>query len=142
MLNAQVDKLDLKGQTESLRPMVERSLNKLLDNIAASKPGGIGGMFMSNMIESLRPQVPQYTDVVMKELAKSQTQQAFRDPFAACWPTRSRIPSARKNVGRGHLWFDRAMADFGCWRESSDGFDFGHDLNSFVESASSITFGN
>ncbi len=79
MLNAQVNKVDLKGQTRSLRPMVERSLNKLLDNIAASKPGGIGGMFMSNMIESLRPQVPAYTDVVMKELAKSQTQQGFRD---------------------------------------------------------------
>ena len=79
MLNAQVDKLDLKGQTKSLRPMVERSLNALLDNIAASKPGGISGMFMNNMIESLRPHVPEYTDVVMTELAKSQTQQGFRD---------------------------------------------------------------
>ena len=35
MLNAQVDKLDLKGQSKSLRPMVERSLNALLDNIDA-----------------------------------------------------------------------------------------------------------
>lgn len=33
MLNAQVDKLDLKGQSKSLRPMVERSLYALLDNI-------------------------------------------------------------------------------------------------------------
>ena len=79
MLDAQVDKLDLKGQTKSLRPMVERSLNALLDNIEASKPGGISGMFMNKMIESLRPQVPAYTDVVMKELAKSQTQKGFRD---------------------------------------------------------------
>ena len=33
MLNAQVDKIDLKGQSKSLRPMVERSLYALLDNI-------------------------------------------------------------------------------------------------------------
>ena len=44
MLNAQVDKLDLKGQTKSLRPMVERSLNKLLDNIdARASPAGSAG---------------------------------------------------------------------------------------------------
>src|SRR5215471_7670207 len=35
MLDAQVDKLDLKGQSKSLRPMVERSLYALLDNIKA-----------------------------------------------------------------------------------------------------------
>ena len=35
MLNAQVDKLDLKGQTKNLRPMVEHALNSLLDNIKA-----------------------------------------------------------------------------------------------------------
>jgi len=33
MLNAQVDKLDLNSQSKSLRPMVERSLYTLLDNI-------------------------------------------------------------------------------------------------------------
>ena len=33
MLNAQVNNLDLKGQSKSLRPMVERSLYALLDNI-------------------------------------------------------------------------------------------------------------
>ena len=33
MLNAQVDKLDLKGQSKTLRPMVERALNALLDSM-------------------------------------------------------------------------------------------------------------
>ena len=33
MLDAQVDKLDLKSESKSLRPMVERSLYALLDNI-------------------------------------------------------------------------------------------------------------
>jgi hypothetical protein len=89
MLNAQVDKLDLKGQSKTLRPMVERSLYALLDSMktpktspgakATGKPGGIEGMFVNKMIDSLRPHVPEYTDVVMAELAKRQTQKAFRD---------------------------------------------------------------
>src|SRR5271166_88405 len=33
ILNAQIDKIDLKGQSKSLRPMVQRSLYALLDNI-------------------------------------------------------------------------------------------------------------
>ena len=33
MLDAQVDKLDLKDESKNLRPMVERSLYALLDNI-------------------------------------------------------------------------------------------------------------
>lgn len=33
ILNAQVDKLDLKGQTKNLRPMVQRALYALLDDI-------------------------------------------------------------------------------------------------------------
>ena len=89
MLNAQVEKLDLKGQSKSLRPMVERSLYALLDKMktqkaspnakGTGKPGGIEGMFVNKMIDSLRPHVPEYTDVVMAELAKPQTQKGFRD---------------------------------------------------------------
>lgn len=89
LLNAQVDKLDLKGQSKSLRPMVERSLNALLDNIKAQMtspnakgsgtPGG-GNPFIVNMIiGSLRPHIPEYTDVVMRELMKPETQKSFRD---------------------------------------------------------------
>ena len=64
MLNAQVDKLDLKGQSKSLRPMVERSLYALLDNIktqmtspnakGSGKPGG-GNAMMVNMIIAIAP---------------------------------------------------------------------------------------
>src|SRR5579862_3953524 len=35
MLQAQIEKIDLKGQRRNLRPMVERSLYALLDNIKA-----------------------------------------------------------------------------------------------------------
>jgi hypothetical protein len=89
MLNAQVDKLDLKGQSKSLRPMVERSLYALLDNIktqmtspnpkAPGKPSGAPPMVVNMIVAALRPHVPEYTDVVMKELGKSQTQESFKD---------------------------------------------------------------
>ena len=89
ILNAQVDKLDLKGQSKSLRPMVERSLYALLDNIKSQMtspkaktsgiPGGGNAMFVNMIIASLRPHVPEYTNVVMAELAKQETQKGFKD---------------------------------------------------------------
>jgi Paraquat-inducible protein A len=111
MLDSQVDKLDLKGQSKSLRPMVERSLYALLDNIkiqmtapsakaqptspgakaqtaspAAKAPGfpGMGSLMSSPMIvnmiiNSLRPHVPEYTNVVMAELTKPETEKSFKD---------------------------------------------------------------
>ena len=89
ILNAQVDKLDLKGQSKSLRPMVERSLYALLDDIktqmtspnakASGRPGGGNAMLVNMIIASLRPHVPEYTKVVMAELAKPETQRSFRD---------------------------------------------------------------
>jgi hypothetical protein len=88
MLDAQVSKLDLKSQSKSLRPMVERSLYALLDNIktqmttpnakSGAKPGA-NPMLVNMIIASLRPHVPEYTNVVMAELTKPQTQKSFRD---------------------------------------------------------------
>jgi hypothetical protein len=102
MLNAQVDKLDLKGQSKSLRPMVERSLYALLDNIKAQMtspqakgsgmPGGGNAMLVNMIIATLRPHVPEYTNVVMKELGKSQTQESFKDSI------RSVLDDAVKNT--------------------------------------------
>jgi hypothetical protein len=89
MLNAQVDKLDLKGQSKTLRPMVERSLYALLDNIktqmtapnpkAPGKSVGANPMLVNMIIATLRPHVPEYTNVVMAELAKPATQKSFQD---------------------------------------------------------------
>jgi hypothetical protein len=95
MLQAQVDNLNLTAQSTSLRPMVERSLYALLDNIktqmtappnpkAQSTPGGAKPMLANPMIvnmivASLRPHVPEYTNVVMAELSKPQTQKSFKD---------------------------------------------------------------
>lgn len=91
ILNAQVDKLDLAAQSKNLRPMVEHSLNTLLDNIkqqmsapkpANSKaPAGLTAppMLVNMIINSLRPHVPEYTNVVLAELAKPQNQKAFKE---------------------------------------------------------------
>lgn len=88
IVNAQVDKLDLKGQTANLRPMVEHSLNNLLDTIkqqmTAPKPANSHAltappMLVNMMVNALRPQVPEYTNVVLAELAKPQNQKAFRE---------------------------------------------------------------
>ncbi len=95
ILNAQIDKIDLKGQTQNLRPMVEHSLNSLLDNLkqqmSAPKPADSKGsgppskgltappMLVNMIISSLRPHVPEYTNVVLAELTKSQNQKAFKD---------------------------------------------------------------
>lgn len=89
MLNAQVDNLSLKGQSKSLRPMVEQSLYALLDHIKTQmttppakgpgKPGGGNAMVVNMIIAALRPHVPEYTDVVMAELARPQTQKSFKD---------------------------------------------------------------
>jgi Paraquat-inducible protein A len=110
MLDAQVDKLDLKSESKSLRPMVERSLYALLDNIktqmsapakpqgaspgtkgqsgsSGAKPLGIAGMgglmssplIVNMIINSIRPHVPEYTNVVMAELTKPEMEKSFKD---------------------------------------------------------------
>jgi len=89
ILDARLDKLDLNGQSKSLRPMVERSLYALLDNIktqmtspkpgASGKPGGSNPMLVNMIVASLRPHVPEYTSVVMAQLANPQTQKSFQD---------------------------------------------------------------
>jgi len=94
ILNAQVDKLDLKGQSKNLRPMIEHSLNALLDNIkqqmSAPKPANskaqpapagftVPPMLVNTIINALRPHVPEYTNVVLAELAKPQNQKAFKE---------------------------------------------------------------
>jgi hypothetical protein len=112
ILNAQVDNIDLKGQTKNLRPMVEHSLNELLDNIKtqmtapkpaspktppgskAPPPAGITAppMLVNMIVNSLRPHIPEYTNVVLAELAKPQNQKAFKDSV------RSVIADAVKNT--------------------------------------------
>lgn len=119
ILNAQVDKLDLKSQTRNLRPMVEHSLNSLLDNIkqqmSAPKSGNSKAltappMVVNMIISSLRPHVPEYTDVVLAELGKQQNQKAFKESV------RSVLNDAVKNTfGSVDMTTYRAILNrYGC----------------------------
>ncbi len=58
---------------------MQKALNALLDKMEADKPSGIQGMFVSKMIASLRPKVPEYTNVVMAQVVNKGTQKSFKD---------------------------------------------------------------
>ena len=96
ILNAQIDQLDLKGQTKNLRPTVERALYALLESIKkqVTAPGAnptsggpavpaLANPIVANMVNtvfaSLQPHVPEYTNVVMAELAKSENQAGLKE---------------------------------------------------------------
>src|SRR5215813_4816046 len=89
ILDAQIDKLDLKGQSENLRPTVQQALYALLEYVSkqmsAPSPKGSGmpgqgsPLLVNMIIGSLRPHVPEYTNVVMAELAKPKNQTGFKE---------------------------------------------------------------
>jgi len=92
ILNAQIDGLDLKAQSKSLRPSVERALHALLEKIKTEiafpnpKASGVAGLAnplvanMANMmIASLQPQVPAYANVLLAELAKPENQASLKE---------------------------------------------------------------
>lgn len=129
MLNAQVDKLDLKGQTRNLRPMVERSLYALLDNIktqmtapppkpapettpkpGAAKPFGASPMVVNMIVAALRPHVPEYTNVVMAQLTKPDVQKSFQDSI------RSVLDNAVKNTfsSTDMTTYNAILRHYGC----------------------------
>jgi hypothetical protein len=123
ILNAQIDKIDLAGQTRNLRPMVERALNSLLDNMkqqaSAPKPADSKGtaksafgnpMIVNMIINALRPHVPEYTDVVLAELGKPQNQKAFKDSV------RTVMTGALKNTfsSTDMTSYSAILGRFGC----------------------------
>jgi hypothetical protein len=91
ILNEKVDALDLKAASKQLRPTVEQSLYRLLDQVKEkmsagnSTDNGGGGLMaganamMANMmVGALKPHVPEYTDVVMAELQKPENEVALK----------------------------------------------------------------
>jgi hypothetical protein len=131
ILNEQVDRLDLKSQTKNLRPMVESALNDLLNNIQkqmsapkpanAPKAGNTAGqkgpaafsappMLVNMIVNSLRPHIPEYTNVVLAELAKPQNQKAFQDSV------RDVIANAVKNTfgSVDMTTYSRILRGYGC----------------------------
>lgn len=93
ILEAQIDALDLTATNgAALRPTVVRSLNRLLDQVEeqlAPKPApgaGAAGfaaqaqaMIIHNMLASLKPHVPEYAGMVLRELGRPENKKAVRD---------------------------------------------------------------
>jgi hypothetical protein len=127
MLNAQVDKLNLTGQSKNLRPMVERSLYTLLDNIKAQMtapkakgsglPGGGNAMLVNMIIAALRPHVPEYTSVVMMQLAKPDTQNSFKESI------RGVLADAVKNTfsSTDMTTYNAILKRYGCPQTANGG---------------------
>jgi hypothetical protein len=92
ILNKQIDALDLTAQNgASLRPMVEQSLYRLLDQVKDQvapkpKPGdkpnfaaAAMAVMANGMIANLRPQVPQFARTVLLELGSKDNKRAIRN---------------------------------------------------------------
>jgi len=122
VLNEQVDKLNLTSQSRNLRPMVEHALNSLLDNIkqqmTAPRPANSKApaaltappVLVNMIVNSLRPHIPEYTKVVLAELAKQQNQQAFKDSI------RSVLNDAVKNTfsATDMTTYNAILRRYGC----------------------------
>lgn len=97
ILNAQIDALDLTAANRaSLRPMVIKSLNRVLDQVKEQlapkpAPGGASAGFaalaqaaiINTMVAGLKPHVPEYADMVLRELANPENKKAVRDYIRA-----------------------------------------------------------
>ncbi len=93
ILDAQIDSLDLTAASgAALRPTVVRSLNRLLDQVEgqlAPKPAAGAGaagfaaqaqaMIIHNMLASLKPHVPEYAGMVLRELGRPENKKAVRN---------------------------------------------------------------
>jgi len=91
ILDAKIDALDLTASGQAtLRPAVENMLYRLLDQIkqkmsSKDSQGGLGALIGGNslianmMTEMLRPQVPQYADALLAELARPENKQAAKN---------------------------------------------------------------
>ncbi len=92
ILDAQIDALDLNAARATLRPMVQSSLYRLLDQVKekmSAKPaqssGGLGGLFsggnsmiVNMVVGSLKPHIPEYTDTVLAELGRPEAKAAVK----------------------------------------------------------------
>jgi hypothetical protein len=99
ILNGKIDALDLTAESRaSLRPTVEKALYRLLDQVksqmsakpAPAQGGGLAGGFAAQaqalvanmMIANLRPRVPEFAGVVLKELGRPENKQAVKGYLA------------------------------------------------------------
>lgn len=93
ILDKQIDALDLTASNRaSLKPTVINALNNLLDQVVnqlapPQKPGAPSpgfaalaqSMMIRNMVGGLKPHIPEYADMVLKELGKPANKKAVKE---------------------------------------------------------------
>ena len=124
ILDAKIDALDLNSLDQaSLRPTVEQALYRLLDDIkekmsaSSTPPTGLGGflaqgnpMIVNMMMGALRPHVPEYATVVLKELGRPENKQAVKKYVRAAL-----ADGAKNTFGNVDMkWHAYILRHYGC----------------------------
>lgn len=123
ILNAQIDSIDLSANSAALRPVVEKALYRLLDDVKdrmSAKPAqpaaGLGAMLQGNgmianmMISALRPHVPEYTGVVLAQLGSKDTKEAVKNYIRGVL-----ADGARNTFGDpDRTWYNAILQEHGC----------------------------
>jgi hypothetical protein len=127
ILQAQIDQLDLNQSKATLRPMVEKALYRLLDQVKEnmSKPapqgsttGGAGGFFsvtgnpmvVNMIVGALKPKVPEFTNIVMKELGRPESREAVKK-----YITQTLTEGAKTTFGNlDYSVYNGILSEYGC----------------------------
>ncbi len=125
ILGAQIDAIDLTATNRaSLRPTVVKALNNLLDQVknqlapkpapGAAAPAGFAAqaqaMIVNSMLAGLKPHIPEYADMVLRELGKPENKQALRDYIRSVV-----TDGARTTFGAVDMqWYNAILKQYGC----------------------------
>ena len=129
ILNAQIDSIDLSANQATLRPVVEKALYRLLDDVKekmSAKPaqpaaggglaGGLGGMLQGNamianmMIGALKPHVPEYTGVVLAQLGSKDTKEAVKKYIRGVLADGAKSTFSDVDM----IWYNAILQQHGC----------------------------
>lgn len=126
ILDSRIDTLDLQpAKGASLRPMVQNALYRLLDDVkekmsakpapgSQPSPGAFlaqGNTMIVNMIiGALRPHVPEYTEMVLKELGRPEARTAVKNYIRSAL-----VEGAASTFGHvDTTWRDAILREHGC----------------------------
>ena len=124
ILEANIDRLDIKAASRaSLRPTVVKALYRLLDDVKEkmsarnSQSTGVGGflgqgnaLMVNLMVGALRPHVPEYADMVLAELGKPESKEAFKRYIKSVL-----AEGAKNTFGNVDLrWYSSILKQYGC----------------------------
>jgi hypothetical protein len=109
ILEAKIDAIDLRASSPaSLRPTVESALYRLLDDVKTKI--GANPMIGNMLVGALRPHVPEYAGVVLKELGRPETKSALKKYIKSAL-----ADSAKGTFGNVNMaWYNYILQRYGC----------------------------